>query len=118
MLQTEEQRLLSDTQEFLVRVFGKIAGVNHKFVTGGTVIGKCPVCGSDIVEQRFTYACKKYGCIAIQKEMSHAKLSPKDIAAILGGQVTEKLKMHSDKKNKDFEARLKLDGSKVVYVFD
>ena len=84
---------------------------------------KCPKCGGDILIGKDYYYCEKRkddACnFVLKKVINHAKISEADIKKIASGSTTKELKMHSDKKGKDYKACLKYDSDqeKVVMVF-
>ena len=85
----------------------------------GDVIGKCPLCGRDVVRTNFGYGCTGYkdGCkFSIGANILGAKINLADAQKILNGEKTDPLAFTS-KDNKKFTARLKLDNGKVVFDF-
>lgn len=87
------------------------------------VVGKCPLCGNDVVEYNKCYACLNYkkdngGCgFVVSKEISGAKLSVTNIKKLLSGKETTKLKMTSKRTGKDFESKLRLNNGKLEFSF-
>jgi DNA topoisomerase-3 len=77
------------------------------------VIGKCPICGADVVEFQKSYSCSKYketGCsFTIWKEHSGATITEGMVKQLLEkGETADKVKMKS-KAGKDYSCKLKLD---------
>lgn len=84
----------------------------------------CPKCGGDILVGKDYYYCinrKDDNCdFVFKKQFNNATITESDIKKIAKGETTRKIKMHSETKNKDFEARLKFDKEerKVVMEFE
>jgi DNA topoisomerase-3 len=88
---------------------------------GRGAIGKCPLCGRDVVDYPKSYGCAGYrdGCkFAIWKEVAKKKITAKQAGDLLVKGRTEELKGFKSKAGKDFQAILVLatDG-KVVFEF-
>ncbi|MCL0080621.1 DNA topoisomerase 3 [Peptococcaceae bacterium] len=85
-----------------------------------TAIGKCPVCGKNIVESKKSFGCVgwKEGCkFVIWKEIAKKKLSINQVKTLLTKQKTGKLKGFMSKKGKKFDAVLILKNNKVEFSF-
>ena len=85
-----------------------------------TTIGKCPVCGKNIVESKKSFGCVgwKEGCkFVIWKEIAKKKLSINQVKTLLTKQKTGKLKGFMSKKGKKFDAVLILKNNKVEFSF-
>lgn len=84
----------------------------------GDVIGKCPLCGGDIVGGKKGYGCSQYkeGCkFVIWKHICKRPISVMHAKALLENGQTERIYGFLTKNNKRFSAILKLDGDKVVF---
>lgn len=85
------------------------------------IIGKCPLCGGDVIEGQKGYGCSKWkeGCkFVIWKKIAGSKISDRTAKELLtNGQTFKKLKFTS-KAGKKFEAGLKLDKGVVKFDFD
>jgi DNA topoisomerase III len=87
-------------------------------------IGKCPLCGGDVIEGKKGYGCsnwKSQNCgFVIWKEIGGKELSLENIKTLLKGQTTPEYSFKS-REGKKFKARLKMetqDGEcKVSFVF-
>ena len=84
----------------------------------------CPKCGGDILIGKDFYYCanrKDDNCDFVFKKMfNNAPITENDIKKIAKGETTRKIKMHSEAKGKNFEARLKFnkEDGKVVMEFE
>jgi DNA topoisomerase-3 len=86
-----------------------------------TSLGKCPLCGTDVYEDKKNYYCGNYNrekpCrFTIWKEICQAAVSPSDVQALLAGKKT-KVKKCISKAGKEFQATFALEKNKVVFVF-
>ena len=94
-----------------------------KFPDKKTVVGKCPVCGKDVVETARSYGCSGWrdGCrFTIWKEISGRTLDEKDVKKLLQGEKTDTIRFTSKKSGKRFTARLMYskEEERVVFCFD
>ena len=86
----------------------------------GDIIGKCPVCGKDIMRGKWSYGCLGYkeGCtFKINFYICKRAISVSNAKLLLEMGKTSKIKGFTSKKNTLFDAQLKLDEEKKV-VFD
>ncbi len=86
----------------------------------GDIIGKCPVCGKDIMRGKWSYGCLGYkeGCnFKINFYICKRAISVSNAKLLLETGKTSKIKGFTSKKNTPFDAQLKLDEEKKV-VFD
>ena len=86
----------------------------------GDIIGKCPVCGKDIMRGKWSYGCLGYkeGCtFKINFYICKRAISVSNAKLLLETGKTSKIKGFTSKKNTPFDAQLKLDEEKRV-VFD
>ena len=84
----------------------------------GDVIGKCPLCGADVVGSSRGYGCSRYkeGCkFTIWKHICKRPISIMHAKAIIENGQTERIYGFLTKSNSRFSAILKLDGDKVVF---
>ena len=86
------------------------------------VIGKCPLCGKDVIKGKYNYGCIGYkdGCNFKISTMICKKIINKNIASeILKNKISPVIEGFISKNNKEFKARLKLeDDGKLSFVFD
>lgn len=88
---------------------------------GREALGKCPVCGRDVVEYPKSYGCSGYkdGCkFAVWKETAGKKITVKQAQELIGKKKTRVIKGFKSKAGKSFDAALVLgqDG-KVGFKF-
>jgi len=80
--------------------------------TGQEAMGKCPLCGKDVVEYSKSYGCTGYkenGCrFAIWKEIAGRKIIAKQARDLLAKGRTEVIKGFKSKSGKSFDAVLVL----------
>ncbi|MBO8128921.1 MAG: DNA topoisomerase III [Peptococcaceae bacterium] len=85
------------------------------------VLGKCPLCGRDVVEYPKSYGCSGYreGCrFAIWKQVAGKKISRTQAKALLQKGRTGLIKGFKSKAGKKFNAVLVLrDGGKIEFKF-
>ncbi len=83
-------------------------------------LGRCPLCGSDVVEQPKSYGCSgwKQGCkFAIWKTIAGKPISVRTAQSLLKRGKSPLLKGFQSKAGKPFEAHLKLEGGEVRFEF-
>jgi DNA topoisomerase-3 len=86
----------------------------------GDIIGKCPVCGKDVMRGKWSYGCLGYkeGCtFRINFYICKRAISVSNAKLLLETGKTSKIKGFTSKKNTLFDAQLKFDEEKKV-VFD
>lgn len=85
-------------------------------------LGNCPCCGRPMRENLKSYYCTGYreGCkFSIWKEISGKKITKRTANTLIEKGVTGKLKgFYSSAKNKEFEAKLRVDKASQKVVFD
>lgn len=84
------------------------------------VLGACPVCGSEVVDQPKSFGCRgwKQGCkFAIWKTIAGKQITARTAQALLKKGTSPKLKGFASKSGKTFEARLKLVDGEVRFDF-
>ncbi len=87
----------------------------------GDVIGKCPVCGGDVVKGRYGYGCRNYkdGCkFSIGGVICSRVISVSNAKMLLEQGRSSKIKGFISKKGNPFDAVLKLEDNKVVFDFN
>lgn len=87
----------------------------------GDVVGKCPLCGKDLVRTRFRYAClgKDAGCdFSIGMSICGREIPVPAVKDLLTNGKTKKMNgFYSKKTGKTFSGALKLENGKVVFDF-
>jgi DNA topoisomerase-3 len=84
------------------------------------VLGPCPLCGSDIIEQERSYGCSGWrnGCkFSIWKTIAGKKIGAGTALALLKQGRSPVLKGFASRSGKPFEARLKLVGGEIRFDF-
>ena len=85
------------------------------------VLGPCPLCGADVLEQERSYGCSGWrgGCkFAVWKTIAGKKISVRTAQTLLRKGRSPLLKGFKSKAGKLFEARLKLEDGAVRFDFE
>ena len=86
----------------------------------GDLVGKCPICGKNVVKGKYGYGCLGYkeGCkFRIGSFICKRSISLSNARLLLESGKTSEIQGFISKAGKPFNARLKLDGDKVVFDF-
>ena len=87
----------------------------------GDVVGKCPLCGRDVVRKGFGYGCSGYkdnGCkFVVRTKICGRVISLSNVKKLLTDGETYKIKGFISKNNKEFDAVLYLDNGEVKFKF-
>jgi DNA topoisomerase-3 len=87
----------------------------------GDVVGKCPLCGKDVVRYKTGYSCSGYkeGCeFSVYGFICRRVISKVNMEMLLATKRTSRIKGFISKSGKPFDAYLKLeDNGKVVFDF-
>ncbi len=87
----------------------------------GDKVGRCPLCGADVVRTNFGYGCSAYrdGCkFALSFSICGGVLSAANASRLLENGVTDVIdSFYSKRTGKNFSARLKLSEGKAVFDF-
>jgi hypothetical protein len=87
----------------------------------GDIVGKCPICSSDVKRNKFGYGCSAYkeGCkFRVSAYMCGRAISKKNVSLMLESGRTSIIKgFVSPRTSKSFDAALKIDGDKCVFDF-
>ena len=83
-------------------------------------VGKCPVCGRDVVKTKWGYGCSGYkdGCKFSIGEICKKNLTEKQVESLLNKKITTEISGFVSKSGKKFSAKLKLNGSKIEFEFN
>ncbi|MBO5305568.1 MAG: topoisomerase C-terminal repeat-containing protein, partial [Clostridia bacterium] len=88
----------------------------------GEMVGKCPLCGKDVVRGRFSYGCRGYkeGCdFKVNLYICERAISLVNMKLLLETGSTAKITgFRSKRTGKSFDAKLKLEGGKAIFAFD
>lgn len=86
----------------------------------GDIVGKCPLCGSEVMKNRYAYGCKNYKeCnFKINSIICGRVISKKNAELLLKTGNTSKIEGFISKNGKNFDAKLKLDKDKVIFDFN
>jgi len=87
----------------------------------GDVIGKCPLCGSDVKRGKFAYGCAGYkaGCkFTIWTTLCGRVVSAANARLLLEDGRSSKIQGFVSKKGNIFDAHLKIVDGKCVFDFD
>lgn len=87
----------------------------------GDVVGKCPLCGSEVARTKFGYGCRGYkeGCrFSVGNVICGRVISIDNIKQLLETGMTPVVTGFISKKSgKEFSARLAVDNGKVIFKF-
>ncbi len=84
-------------------------------------VGKCPLCGEDVVRGQTAYGCMGYkkGCnLRIGRQICGREIAPEEVYVLLESGQTPLLAGFTSKKGKPFSAYLAIDGGAAVFRFD
>ncbi|MBQ3064901.1 MAG: topoisomerase C-terminal repeat-containing protein, partial [Clostridia bacterium] len=84
-------------------------------------IGKCPLCGNDIVRGSFAYGCLGYknGCnFRVGTHICEREITPEEVYLLITNGKTPLLQGFISKKKTPFAAYLVLDGERVNLGFE
>ncbi|MBQ7380907.1 MAG: topoisomerase C-terminal repeat-containing protein [Clostridia bacterium] len=88
----------------------------------GEMVGKCPLCGKDVIRGRFSYGCSGYkeGCgFKVNLYICERAISLANMKLLLEKGSTAKIAgFRSKRTGKTFDAMLKLEDGKAVFAFD
>ena len=86
----------------------------------GDIVGKCPLCGKDVIRYRNGFSCSGYkeGCsFSVYGFLCHRVISKSNMQMLLETGRSSKIKGFISKNGKPFDAYLRLDGGRVVFDF-
>lgn len=86
----------------------------------GDVVGKCPLCGNDVIKNRYNYGCKDYNnChFKVNTMICSRVISKRNVEMLLKEGETSKIIGFISKNGKKFDAKLKLDNNNVIFDFN
>ena len=87
----------------------------------GDIVGKCPLCGKEVVRNRFGYGCTGYrdGCkFSVNNVILGKTISVSNVKKLLETGESQKIDGFISKRTgKEFSAKLKLENGKAVFDF-
>ena len=86
----------------------------------GDIVGKCPMCGNEVIKNRYAYGCRDYqNCkFRISTQICGRWISKSNVEKLLSEGFTSNIEGFVSKNGKNFNAKLKLDEeNKVVFDF-
>jgi DNA topoisomerase-3 len=122
-----EEQLHSETDKFLqsVKDFVRNAAANtsvERYREEKEVLGKCPLCGGDVYENRKSFSCANWNskekpcAFAIWKETCGAAVTEADAKLLLSWKTTKPKKCRS-RAGKEFLAAFALENGKIAFKF-
>lgn len=86
----------------------------------GDIVGTCPLCGNEVMKNRYAYGCKNYKeCnFKINSIICGRVISKRNAEQLLKTGNTSKIEGFISKNGKSFDAKLKLDKDKVIFDFN
>lgn len=119
--QEPKSAFMEDIVDFTHHIINGVRTQKTVSIPTKTALGKCPLCGRDVVEGKKGYGCSgwKDGCkFVIWKEIAGKKITETQAKALLTKGKTVRLKGFKSKSGKKFDAALKLSSDgKVEFDF-
>lgn len=87
----------------------------------GDIIGKCPLCGNEVIKGKYSYGCRDYkNCnFRINTIICNRVISKKNAEMLLRDGCTSKIEGFTSKNGKLFNGKLKMDNdNKIVFDFN
>lgn len=86
----------------------------------GDIVGICPLCGNDVMKNRYAYGCKNYKkcSFKINTNICGRMISKRNAELLLKDGITSKIEGFTSKNGKSFDARLKLENGKIIFDFE
>ena len=122
--QIDSSEVIKNAQKELTDIFSKNIEIEKVSNTiNKKILGKCPLCGGNIIENSKAYSCsnwKEKNCqFTIWKSISGKKISETNIKELLDKGLTKEINGFKSKQGKTFSARLKLsEDNKIEFIFD
>ncbi len=117
----EPSEVINEAQKEIKEIFAQNIEI-EKVTTniGKEVIGKCPICGKDIIENSYYFSCTGYkeGCkFGISKKIAGKTISKVNAKQLLKNGETNMVSGFKSKKGRVFQAKLILNDNKVEFEF-
>lgn len=126
LLPQEFMAAITDMTIFLVHDYRTVESAEKLFPPEYEVIGKCPRCGSNVIERKKGYFCEKNDCnFALWKDnlffsSKRVKLTKKIVKSFLQNKAVFMNGLYSEKKDKLYDAYVIMhdDGEKTSFRLD
>ena len=109
----DRSNFIEEIKEFVRTVIEELKQSTTQYQKPKNILGKCPLCGLDVVETPKAYGCSGYkekGCtFKILKNIAGKDISGKTAETLLATKKSKKLKGFKSKVGKNFEASLYID---------
>lgn len=100
-----------------IRLEREFKAPEKKDFVGGSV-GVCPLCSGEVKTTRSGWACGGKDCpFVLYRTICRHELTEEELAALLASEYTAYAEDFVSKSGKNFTARLRLDGGKIVFDF-
>lgn len=118
----DAQIYMAEIREYTKEVVQAEKGnkANSSIGQGQEPIGKCPVCGAEVIKNKAGYGCSSWretGCSFFLGKIAGKRLTVKQAKELLEKNETGPIKGFVSKKGKKFEAKLALKEGKIEFVF-
>jgi len=118
----QKEKLLADVKEFTESIVETV--IDSSPIAAASLrstVGRCPLCGAEVAENRLAYACSRWreGCLfTVWKIIAGKTISAKTVQTLLEKGKTGKLRGFKSKSGKTFAAHLVIENGKIVFRFD
>lgn len=122
--QISSEEIIKNAQTELFNIFNQKIEIQKVPTTiNKKILGKCPLCNGDIIENSKAYNCsnwKEKNCqFTIWKTISEKKLTESNVKELLAKGITKEINGFKSKQGKIFSAKLKLnEHNKIEFIFD
>ena len=122
--QIDSSEVIKNAQKELTDIFSKNIEIEKVSNTiNKKILGKCPLCGGNIIENSKAYSCsnwKEKNCqFTIWKTISGKKITETNVKELLEKGITKTISGLKTNQGKTFSAKLKLNElNKIEFIFD
>lgn len=117
----EPKEVINEAQKEIKEIFEQNIEIEKVASNiGREVIGKCPICGKDIIENSYYFSCSGYkeGCkFGISKKIAGKTITKANTKQLLQKGETSMLSGFKSKNGRNFQAKLILNDSKIEFKF-
>lgn len=117
----EPKEVINEAQKEIKEIFEQNIEIEKVASNiGREVIGKCPICGKDIIENSYYFSCSGYkeGCkFGISKKIAGKTISKANAKLLLKNRETNIINGFKSKNGRIFQAKLILKDNKVEFKF-